>query len=361
MPSPHELLERIHAMRMDTPISLMHLCGDHERLLVMGGMRQAMPEQVELVAGPGCAASICPAADVFQAIRLALLEDVTVLVERKTLRLPVQGTPDGIESLYDARAAGADVRIVDAPIEALMAAREQPGRDMVLFCTGFETMFAPLAGLVLEGLPDNLSLLLCGRRVEPMLEQLLSTTRVKVDGILLPGNRCALTGTAEWDVLARRHGLPAVVTGYSATALLTAIHHLLERRLAGRDGVTNLYRMLVRDRGDPTSQDWLYRVFDTVSGGWRGVGDVDLSAFRLREAYAHCDADRRYPDHRGELAAEMSDLRAGCLCADVVLGVRAPADCGGFSQHCRPDRPAGPCMASTNGTCHLRVGVDRAA
>lgn len=361
MPTPRELLERIHALPIENRVRLIHACGDHERMLELGGIRRNLPDTVELIAGPGCAASICPAGDMYQALQMVVRDDVTLMVDQSSLRMPVEGEGKGTYSLFEARAAGADVRVVDAPVEAVVAAKQDPKRDVVLFCTGFETIFGPLAGLIIDGLPDNLSLLLCGRRVQPLLDQILSRDEMSIDGLLLPGNRCALTGITGWDALARRHGIPAVVAGYSGDALLAAVHTLLRQHLDGKVGVTNLYRPLAREQGDPVSQDWLYRVFDTVDGVWRGVGTVPQSAFRLREAYAHYDAYRRHTDYRAEMPPNPKEVPAGCECPHIVLGQMSPPDCRGFIRGCQPNQPYGPCMASVSGTCYLRIGVNEAA
>ena len=246
-------------------------------------------------------------------------------------------------------------------MQAVTLARADPGREMVLFVAGFETLLAPLAGMILEGLPPNLSVLVCGRRVEPLLEGLLRRGEAAFDALLLPGNRCAVTGTAAWERLAGGHRLPSAVAGYTVVGILGALHGLLRQCLAGEARVDNCYRALVRPGSQAAARDWLRRVFKQADGRWRGVGSIPGSALRLRARFAGLDADRRYPDYRGGLSDEQGELPVGCDCAAVLLGRKDPSECARFGDGCRTSSPYGPCMASEDGTCSLRSGFPRAA
>lgn len=351
--SPRELLAAIEALPLPGPVRILNLSGDQERVISLSGMRRALPEQVRLLSGPGCAASICPAADLYQAIQLAERHPVTLLVAENMLRLPLGGYVEGARSLLAAKADGADVRPVSAPAEAVLIAQGEPRREMVFFAAGFETLLAPLAGMVLEGLPENLSLLLCGRHVEPLLEHALASTDPGFDALLLPGNRCAVTGTAEWDRLVSGHRVPAAVAGYTSASIMAAIHALLQQHCNGEARVENFCRAMVRPEGNAMALDRLYRAFSLVDGDWRGVGRLDKSAFRLRYAYGIVDAGDRFPDYRGELRAAAEKMPVGCECAAVTLGRMAPSDCQQFSLGCNTASPYGPCMASEDGACHV--------
>lgn len=250
-------------------------------------------------------------------------------------------------------AAGADIVPVAAPIEAVLAARADPQRDMVFFVSGFETLLAPLAGMVLDGLPDNLSLLLCGRRAEPLIGDWLAANADRFDALLLPGNRCALTGTADWDRLSRTHAKPAAVAGYTAGNILSAVHAVLQQLSTGTAEVVNFYRTLARPEGSALARDQLERVFEPYAGDWRGFGVVDGTGFRLRHAYDVINADCRHPNYRGLLQAAGNAMPDGCECAAVLAGDKAPSACPLFASRCNPDTPFGPCMASEDGTCFL--------
>ena len=355
------LLAAIAALPLPGPTRILNLSGNQERVISLSGMRRMLPPEVSLLSGPGCAASLCPGADLYQAIQLAQREAVTLLAPETMLQLPLGGKISGPRTLLEARSQGADVRLVDAPIEAVLAAQAEPQRAMVFFAAGFETLLAPLAGMVLDGLPDNLSLLLSGRRVEPLIERLVGHADPGIEGLLLPGNRCAVTGTAPWEEIVHRHGIPAAVAGYTDSSVLAAIRALLEQRCRGEARLDNCYQALARPQGDAMALDRLYRVFDVVTGVWRGVGRVADSAFRLRHAYNPFNADERFPDYRAELRQDGVEMPDGCACAAVSLGRQEPAECRQFAVGCRADSPYGPCMASEEGACYLRSDHRRVA
>ncbi len=359
--SPRKLLAAIEELPLSGPVRILNLCGDQERVISLAGMRGLLPAQVSLLSGPGCAASLCPEADLYQAVQLAAREHVTLLVSENMLQLPLGRHVFGPRSLLAAKAQGADVRLVSAPVEAVLLAQSDPRREMVFFAAGFETLLAPFAGMVLEGLPENLTVLLCGRRAEPLLEQLLGCEYPGVEALLLPGNRCAVTGTASWEDLVQRFHVPAAVVGYTSSSILAGIHAVLQQHCAGEAQVANCYQAMARPEGDAMARDRLFRVFDVVDGVWRGLGWVQDTAFRFRFAYDVVNADRRHPDFRGELRRDADEMPDGCQCASVLMGQRDPADCGQFSISCSVDSPYGPCMASEDGTCYLRSGERRAA
>lgn len=352
MSDPRKSLAAIVELPLRAPVRVLNLCGDQERVISLSEMRRQLPRQVQLVSGPGCAASVCPETDLYQAMQLVERHAVTLWVADNLLRLPI-GTGQGQRrSLADAMRDGADIRPVTVPMEAVIAARERPERDMVLFVAGFETLLVPLAGMVLEGLPDNLSILLCGRRSEPLVEHLIQRNAA-FDAMLLPGNRCALTGTDDWERLADAYRKPAAVAGYTAASILAALHAVLQQHEAGEARVDNFYRSLARAGGNSLARDQLQRVFELVEGDWRGLGGIGATAFRLRHAYDPVNADARYPDYRDGLPADWRGMPPGCECAGVLTGGKSPLDCALFAKHCTPLTPVGPCMASEDAACFL--------
>ena len=354
MNNAREALAAIAALPLRREYRVLNLDGDQERVISLSDMRRMLPPQVHLLSGPGCAATTCPEADIYQAIRLVTGHPVTLLVADNLKRLPLNRVTNGPRTLQQAQLNGADVRSVSVPVEAVLAAEAERERQMIYFVPGFETLLAPLAGAIIDGLPPNLSVLLCGRRVEPLVEQHLFDTATGADALILPGHRCALTGTEEWHRLSADHQRPAAVAGYTVTSILSAIHAVLDQHCTGTVRVDNCYRPLVRAEGNALARDQLFRVFELVEGAWRGVGRVGGSAFQLRRAYDPVNADRRFPDYRGELVAQVDDMPEGCDCAAVMLGRLRPTDCGQFSVRCTPTTPYGPCMASEDGYCFLQ-------
>ncbi|MCB1773103.1 MAG: hydrogenase formation protein HypD [Gammaproteobacteria bacterium] len=353
MKSTRQYMADITTLPLSRRFRVLNLCGDHERVIALSDMREALPENVTLLPGPGCPAAVCPEADVYQALRLVERHDVTLLVSQNLVRLPVRRPDGSVTSLREAMLAGRDIQVIDMPIQAVMAAEASPEREMVCFLAGFESLLAPLAGMLLDGLPANLLLLLSGRRAEPLIDRLLTEKQPPIDGLLLPGNRCAVTGTDSWQELVDRHHVPAAVAGYTVAGILAALDAILRQACEGEAHLDNCYRPLVSAGGNPLAIDRLYRVFDTVDGDWRGIGTVAGGAYTLRRAYDVFNADRRYPDYRPELPAERSDMAYGCDCGDVLVGRKGPIECTFFAARCSPVMPIGPCMASEDGSCFL--------
>lgn len=353
MKPARQTLADIAALPLDHPVRVLNMSGNQERVIAMSGMRAALPEQIKLLSGPGCAASICPEADLYQAIQLVEHHAVTLLVADNLLQVPLGGRSPTASSLAQAQSAGADVRIVTAPIEAVMLAQAEPQREMVFFAAGFETLMAPLAGMVLDGLPDNLSVLLCGRRVAPLLEELLHRPDPGFDAVLLPGNRCALIGTGDWERMSREYQVPAAVAGYTSSGILAAIHAVLKLHCSGQARVENCYQQVARPDGNAIALDHMDRVFSVAEGHWRGVGMVSNTAYGLRHAYACNDANHRYPDYREGYRGQAGEMPRGCECASVLMGHKRPQECRSFAVGCRADSPYGPCMAAEEGTCFV--------
>jgi hydrogenase expression/formation protein HypD len=206
--------------------------------------------------------------------------------------------------------------------------------------------------MLIEGLPDNLSMLLCGRRVQALLPAASVSQIGDFDAVLLPGNRGSLLGLEAWERVLAALDRPGVIAGYTAPAVLAALYPLLQAVLAGKTGISNCYRPMVKTAGNPVALQRLTRVFAVESGSWRGIGSFERSAYRLRGAYERYDADRRFPDYRPETVGAL-ELRPDCDCAAVITGNQHPAGCGGFNKTCQPDRPSGPCMGALDGTCRI--------
>lgn len=349
-----QVIDRIRALTTTRPLRILSLCSDHERVTVRARLRSLLSGHVSLVAGPGSAACVCPDDLVYQAIAIALRHPATVLADDTLMRVRVAGVDSGPASLQEAAAAGADVRLINSPVEAQLVADADRSRDVVLFMAGFETLLAPLAGMLLEGVPDNLSLLLCGRSAEPLVDDMLGRSDADIDGLLLPGNRCAVTGLGGWAGIVQRHHCAAAVAGYTVPALLSGIEAIADEVSRGEAHITNCYRAIARPEGDPVAIDHFERLYERRGGRWRGLGAIDDSAFVLRRAYDVLNADHRFPDYRSELAGRTSDLPKGCECANVLVARRSPRDCTLYGADCTPESPRGPCMAASNGTCALQ-------
>jgi len=348
MPTPalEELSHGIAALAraLGRPVRLMEVCGTHTVAIFRHGIRALLPGSIQLLSGPGCPVCVTAAADVEAAILLASGGAATLATFGDMMRVPGRS-----ESLTEARAAGADVRIVYSPLDALALAALNPSREVVFFATGFETTSPLVAGTLQEaerrGIA-NFSIFSVHKTVPPALSALLGSGEVQVDGFILPGHVCTVTGTAPFDFLPTRFGKAAVVTGFAAADILEGIALLLTQIAAARPHVEIQYTSVVRPEGNPRAREILEEFFEPADAHWRGIGPIPGSGLELRAAFAHRDAVRTFNLERPEIPDP-----AACQCGAVLKGIKSPPDCKLFGKACTPDRPVGACMVSGEGSC----------
>ncbi|MDE3114950.1 MAG: hydrogenase formation protein HypD [Pseudomonadota bacterium] len=346
-------LERIHALPLTERVRVMNVCGGHERSIAMAGLRGALPGTVELIPGPGCPVCVCPEEDVHAAIQLALRKDVTLVAFGDMLRVPANVPKREPRSLQEAHAAGGDVRPIASPREAVKIAQQNPGREVVFFAAGFETTTAPVAAMLAEGVPPNLSLLLSGRRTWPAVALLLASEEPGFDALIAPGHVSAVIGPEEWAFVPAEHGIPAAVAGFEPLSLLAALYSVLRQHLESKSFLDNCYTAVVKPGGNPTARMLLDRTLDTVDANWRGIGTIPASGFALKAELAKLDAGRRFNLYTDESRKRAGQMPPGCDCARVVLGKIYPNQCVLYGRACTPRHPIGPCMVSDEGACRI--------
>lgn len=352
MLNAHRWLEEIHRLPLRDTVRVMNVCGGHERSITLAGLRGALPTQIELIPGPGCPVCICPERDLYQAIQIALSEPVTLVAFGDMLRVPVNVPRRETRTLEQARSRGADVRPIASPSEAVTIARTERERDVVFFAAGFETTMAPVAAMIEQGLPPNLSVLMSGRLTWPAVAMLLDAGAA-FDALVAPGHVATIMGPEQWDFVVERHHLPAAVAGFTPDSLVAAIYSVLRQKLEGKIFLDNCYPEVVRAGGNATARAMLARSFKIVDAEWRGVGVIPKSGFGLRRQYSHIDARLRFADHVDESRKRIGEMPQGCECASVVLGRIYPDQCRIFGTACTPRNPVGPCMVSDEGACRI--------
>lgn len=351
--SAQDWLAKIRALPVTGRVRIMNVCGGHERSITLAGLRGALPQNVELIPGPGCPVCVCPEEDVYQAIQLALEEKVILVAFGDMLRVPVNVPKGEPNSLDAAKALGADIRPIASPREAVRVARENPERAVVFFAAGFETTTAPVAAMLLEGVPENLYLLLAGRRTWPAVAMLLASGTPGFDALIAPGHVATVMGPEEWRLVVDRHGIPAAVAGFTPVSLLAAVYSVLRQLLEGQPFLDNCYPELVRPGGNPQAQAQLEQTMAVGDAHWRGIGVIPASGYTLREAFAAHDARRHFPDHGAAGRRRAGQMPPGCDCARVVLGKIYPNACKLYGTACTPRHPVGPCMVSDEGACRI--------
>ena len=346
-------LDRLRGLELPRRFKVMNVCGGHERSIAMIGLRKALPTNIELVPGPGCPVCVCPEESVYQAIQLALQEKVILVAFGDMLRVPVNVRKNEVRSLEQARAAGGEIVPIASPLEAVRIACENPQRRVVFFAAGFETTTAPVAAMLAEGAPNNLSVLLAGRRTWPAVAMLLDSGTPGFDALVAPGHVSTVMGPEEWAFVPEKHGIPAAVGGFTGESLIAALYSVLRQIVEERCFLDNCYPEVVRPGGNPAAQSRIDETMEVVDANWRGIGVIPASGYALRPEFAAHDATGLYPSFNEVMRKRAGQMPPGCDCARVVLGRIYPDQCVLYGLACTPRTPIGPCMVSDEGACRI--------
>lgn len=332
------------ARRASREWTLMEICGGQTHTIMRYGLDELLPASIHLVHGPGCPVCVTPLETIDRAIELALRPEVTLVSYGDMLRVPGSRS-----DLLHARAAGADVRVVYSPMDAVKIAGAEARRKVVFFAIGFETTAPANAMAVWHarrlGL-ENFFLLVSHVLVPPAIRLLLGSPHNRVQGLIAPGHVCTIMGYQEYERLAREFHVPVVVGGFEPVDLLEAISMLVGQLEAGRAGVENQYVRSVTYRGNTAAQQIMEMVFEVCDRKWRGLGTIARSGLRLRPVFAAHDAERAFG-----LASVAAEEPAACISAEVLQGRKRPTDCPAFAGRCTPRSPLGALMVSTEGAC----------
>lgn len=349
----HVVASRLRGRFGDEPIKIMGFCGTHEWTITQYGLRTLMPENVKLIAGPGCPVCITPAYYVDIAIKLSL-EGITVYTYGDAYRLP-GSTRRGekIRSLAEARAAGGRVEVVYSVFDACRRAREHR-RDAVFLAVGFETTApATASAIVHDRVPENLSFINVHRLTPPIMRYAFEVhgREVPIKGVIAPGHVSTITGAKAWKFVVDEYGVPIVVAGFEPLDVLLAILEILRMLEEEKPKLVNEYQRAVTWEGNRVAQQLMDEVFEVVDAAWRGIGFVPDSGLRFRDKYRGKDALNQYGIPELTPKEFSYDLPPGCKCAEVTLGIAQPTDCPMFMRTCTPSNPYGPCMVGSEGTC----------
>lgn len=324
-------------------INICHVCGTHEWTISHYGLRTLLPETVDVIAGPGCPVCIIPAAEIDEAVMLAL-KGVTIITFGDLLRVP------GSEmSLQDAKAQEGDVRVVYSVSDAVKMAEKEPNRDFAFFAIGFETTAPSTAVEILNKPPSNLSFLVSHRLIPPVMELLLGIGDLHIDGFIAPGHVSTIIGVKPYEIFPKAYHMPTIVAGFEPLDVLFAISMLLQQIRNNEAKLENEYGRVVTWEGNLKAQKLMKEVFDVTAGHWRGIGKVPASALTLREEFSQYDARKKY----NVKIEHARDLLSGCFCHLIMLGKIKPPECKLYMKECTPQTPRGACMVSMEGTCRI--------
>lgn len=339
-------IERLAAqLQRERPLQLMEVCGGHTHSIFRYGIEQLLPRTIEMVHGPGCPVCVLPMGRVDDCVALAEHPNVIFTTFGDAMRVP-----GSRKSLLQARADGADVRMVYSPEDALKIARDNPASEVVFFALGFETTMPSTALTVLRAAEkgiDNFSVFCNHITIIPTIKAILDSPDIRLDGFLGPGHVSMVIGSAPYEFICRHYRKPLVIAGFEPLDILHSIYLLLTQIAEGRCEVENQYRRLVPDAGNAAALAAVQRVFELREFfEWRGLGSIDHSGVRLREAYARFDAERRFSLPNLKIADPKS-----CQCGEVLKGAIKPWQCKVFGGACTPKTPLGSLMVSSEGAC----------
>ncbi|HEX4214534.1 MAG TPA: hydrogenase formation protein HypD [Candidatus Dormibacteraeota bacterium] len=324
---------------------IMEVCGGHTHTIYKYGIEDVLPANVELVHGPGCPVCVIPMGRVDDGIAVAMTPGVIFTCFGDMMRVPGSSG-----SLLDAKAQGADVRMVYSPLDALRIAQQNPDREVVFFAIGFETTVPSTALTILRAAEEgvtNFSVFCNHVTIVPPMKAILDSPDLRLSGFLGPGHVSTVVGIRPYEFVSKRYHKPVVVVGFEPLDILQGVHMIVRQVREGRCEVENQYRRIVRDDGNPRALESIRQVFKLRPHfEWRGLGFISLSALAIREEYATFDAELRFQVP----GVRVADPKA-CQCGEVLKGVLKPWECKVFGTACTPETPIGTCMVSSEGAC----------
>ncbi|MEM6723566.1 MAG: hydrogenase formation protein HypD [Bacteroidota bacterium] len=336
-------LDEIH-QTVTQPWTIMEVCGGQTHSLVKHGILNMLPDEVNMVHGPGCPVCVTPLNLIDKALYLAEEKDVILCSFGDMLRVP-----GSEKSLLEAKAQGCDIRILYSPLEALKIAQQNPDREVVFFAVGFETTAPANALSVIHadrlGL-ENYSILASHVLVPPAIEAVMEDDESHIEAFLAAGHVCTIMGTLEYYPLVERFKVPIVVTGFEPIDLLQGILMTVRQLESGRTAVENQYARMVREDGNPIAQNAIYEVFEVTDRLWRGMEVIPMSGYEVKERYANYDAKRKFNVNIPEVPENQE-----CIAGEIMKGIKKPFQCPNFGKKCHPENPIGAPMVSSEGAC----------
>lgn len=328
-----EISEKINDL-VDRDYAFMHICGTHEAAIARHGLRSLLPARLKIVMGPGCPVCITPQGEIDAALDM-VKRGVILATYGDLLRVP--GSTGSLES------SGGDVRVVQGVHKAVEIAKGTD-KEVVFISVGFETTAPTVAATILSKPPENFSILSCHRLVPPAMKWLLEQGEAHLQGFMLPGHVCTVTGYQDYEQFA----VPQVVAGFEAEDILLGLLMLVQQVRAGAHRIDNAYPRAVCREGNPKAKALMYQVFETADVEWRGFPVIPASGLRLKKEFENYDAQKKF-----EIEFKKVSKHTACICDKVLRGIAQPSECRLFDSVCTPRTPVGPCMVSHEGACKI--------
>ncbi|WP_428355348.1 hydrogenase formation protein HypD [Methyloprofundus sp.] len=341
--SAKKILNAIQSI-ITQPWNIMEVCGGQTHSIIKHGIDQLLPEQINLIHGPGCPVCVTPLQSIDKALEIARQDKVIFCSFGDMLRVP--GSHDDLLSL---KAQGADIRTVYSPLDALKLSQDNPDKQVVFFGVGFETTAPTVALAIYQARQlqlENFSVLASHVRVPPVMQALLSSEANTVQGFLGAGHVCTIMGYHEYLPIAERYHIPIVITGFEPVDILQGIYMCIKQLEAGRASVENQYSRVVKQQGNLPAQQLLQQVFTVVDQQWRGLGKIPESGLAISADFSTWNAEYRF-----SLASINTQEPENCRSGEILQGLLKPDACPEFGKSCTPEHPLGATMVSSEGAC----------
>jgi hydrogenase expression/formation protein HypD len=339
-----ELVKEIERIA-DKKVNFMEVCGTHTVAIFKHGIKDMLPNEVNLLSGPGCPVCVTPSCEIDKAIALAKITDVILLTFGDMMKVP------GISgSLEMAKAEGRDIRVVYSSMEAITIAEQNKDKNIIFFGIGFETTSPGIAATLIEANKKNINnffVFSCFKLIPPAMKALLDSRDTNIHGFICPGHVSTIIGSNPYEFIPKQYHIPCVIAGFEPLDILQAIFMLLNQLNAETPKVEIQYTRSVRVKGNLKAQELLNEVFEPIDSTWRGIGTIPNSGLKIKKKYAQYDANEKFnlPITNYQLPI------TNCICGDILKGIATPYDCPLFAKKCTPINPIGPCMVSTEGSC----------
>lgn len=338
-----EYVEELHRITIK-PWTLMEICGGQTHSLVKNGILDMLPDKITMVHGPGCPVCVTSVSVIDEAVYLAEQPNVILCSFGDMLRVP-----GSKKSLLEAKAAGADIRILYSPLEAVELAKQNPGKEVVFFAVGFETTAPANALSVVQAAHqkiNNYSILASHVLVPPAMEAILSDEQNTIDAFLAAGHVCTIMGMEEYYPVAEKYQIPIVVTGFEPVDLLQGIVMAVRQLEKGEYKVENQYARSVQREGNRMAQETIQKVFEVSDRVWRGIGSIPQSGYEVNDAYRNYNARLKFT-----IDIPFAEENKDCISGDIMKGLKKPKQCPNFGTRCKPEHPLGAPMVSSEGAC----------
>ncbi len=345
-----KLVSKIKSEMRDE-ISLMEVCGGHTWAIQKFGIPAMLPKSIKLLSGPGCPVCVTGRRYIDQAVAYSRLPNVIICTFGDLIRVP-----GSTSSLNAEKAKGADIRMVYSILDAIELARHNPAKKIIFLGIGFETTVASTAAGMYNAYNTKLEnfFLFSAHKIMPPALGALIDEGVKIDGYIAPGHVSAITGAGIYDEVVRKHKVGCVIAGFEAVDILQSVY-MLVKQINNKDfGVEIQYRRVVKPEGNTKAQKIINDVFTLRDDWWRGLGTLPKSGLKLSNTYKHLDAENHF-----DVEVEDTIEEKGCICGDILKGLKKPDDCALFGTVCTNANPVGACMVSHEGACnaYLRFNI----